>query len=89
MLKSFGKRINSHYYDPSWADRADQRSVWPEKPYGEWNKVELICKGDTAEYLLNGITVLKMFDLEPCAGRIQLQTEYHSIEYRNIFIAPV
>ncbi len=89
ILESFGKRINSRYYDPSWADRADQRSVWPEKPYGEWNRVELICKGDTAEYLLNGITVLKMFDLEPCAGRIQLQTEYHSIEYRNIFIAPV
>ena len=50
---------------------------------------ELICSGDTAEYILNGKTVLKLFDLVPAAGRIQLQSECHTIEYRNITIEPV
>lgn len=82
-------RVNSKTYDPSWKDVSDQPSVWPEKEYGEWNTVELICDGDTAEYILNGVTVLKLFDLKPCGGRIQLQSEFHAIEYRNIFIEPI
>lgn len=82
-------RVNSYMYDGSWQDSASQRSVWPEKPYGEWNTLELICDGDTAEYILNGVTVLKLYDLKPSAGRIQLQSEYHAIEYRDITISPV
>jgi hypothetical protein len=38
---------------------------------------------------LNGKTVLKLFDLAPSAGRIQLQSECHGIEYRNITIEPI
>ena len=66
-----------------------QPVVPPERPYGEWNDLELICAGDTAEYILNGKTVLKIFDLAPSAGRIQLQSECHTIEYRNITIEPI
>lgn len=82
-------RVNSIMYDGSWKDSYSQMTVWPEKPYGEWNTLELICDGDTAEYILNGITVLKLFDLKPSAGRIQLQCECHAIEYRDITISPL
>lgn len=84
-----GGRVNSIMFDGSWQDSSDQMTVWPEKPYGEWNTLELICDGDTAEYILNGVTVLKLFDLNPSSGRIQLQSECHAIEYRDITISPL
>ena len=82
-------RVDNFFYDPNWKDVETQPVVPPERPYGEWNDLELICSGDTAEYILNGKTVLKLFDLVPAAGRIQLQSECHTIEYRNITIEPV
>ena len=82
-------RVNSVTYDGTWQDEETQPIVRPEKPYGEWNTLELICEGSTAEYILNGKTMLKLFDLNPSAGRIQLQSECHAIEYRNIKIAPI
>ena len=82
-------RVDNLYYDPNWRDVDTQPVVPPERPYGEWNDLELICSGDTAEYILNGKTVLKLFDLVPAAGRIQLQSECHAIEYRNITIEPI
>ena len=82
-------RVDNLYYDPNWKDVDTQPVVPPERPYGEWNDLELICSGDTAEYILNGKTVLKLFDLMPAAGRIQLQSECHTIEYRNITIEPI
>lgn len=82
-------RVDNLMYDGTWKDIESQPVVAPEKPYGEWNTVELICKGNTAEYILNGTTVLKLFDLDPAAGRIQLQSECHAIEYRNITIEPI
>ena len=82
-------RVDNLYYDPNWKDVETQPVVPPERPYGEWNDLELICAGDTAEYILNGKTVIKLFDLAPSAGRIQLQSECHAIEYRNISIEPI
>lgn len=81
-------RVNNLSYDGTWKGDKDQPVVAPERPYGEWNDLELICKGDTAEYIFNGKTVMKLFDLVPAAGRIQLQSECHGIEYRNITIEP-
>lgn len=81
-------RVDNLMYDGTWKDDESQPTVAPEKPYGEWNTLELVCKGNTAEYILNGKTLLQLFDLEPAAGRIQLQSECHAIEYRNITIEP-
>jgi len=90
LLEMDGKgRVNSRTYEPSWQDSDVQPVVWPEKPYGEWNRIDLICAGDTAEYILNGETVVKLFGLYPSGGRIQLQSECHEIEYRNIYIEPI
>lgn len=80
-------RFNNLYYDPAWEDVDTQPVIWPENEYGQWNTIELICVDDTAEYILNGVTVNRMSGLRPSAGRIQLQSENHGIEYRNIQIS--
>lgn len=75
-------------YNPP-PDSENNPPVPPEKPYGEWNTIELVCDGTTAVYYLNGVKVSELFDLYPSGGRIQLQSEGHGIEYRNITLEPV
>lgn len=60
-----------------------------EKPIGEWNKVAVVCSGDRAEFFFNGMKTGEYWDLNPAAGRIQLQSEGFGIEYRNIVLEPL
>lgn len=60
-----------------------------EKPIGEWNKAEVVCTGDKAEFYFNGMKTGEYWDLNPTSGRIQLQSEGFGIEYRNIVLEPV
>ena len=69
-----------------------------EKP--SWNSVDVVVRGDSATYLVNGqvnmrITNLKKWDAASNGwvrldrGRILFQAEYAEIYYRNIRIRPV
>ena len=66
----------------------------------EWNTLEIVVRGDTATYIVNGfvnmrVTGLKRWD--PAAeswatldhGRVALQAEYAELFYRNIRIRPL
>jgi hypothetical protein len=64
-----------------------------EKPYGEWNVVELYCFGDTAVHVMNGQVVMVLYHSGQLAndnvvplvkGKIQIQSEGAEIFYRNI-----
>jgi hypothetical protein len=55
-----------------------------DKPLGEWNEIELICYGDTSIHIVNGVTVVKLFNsrykkegkyFPLTKGRITLQSE--------------
>ena len=65
-----------------------------------WNRVELIVRGDTATYLVNGhvcnrVTGLKAWDAATAAwqpltkGKILLQAEGAEIFYRNVTLQPL
>jgi hypothetical protein len=64
-----------------------------ERPYGNWNQLELICFGDTAIHILNDKIVMVLFHssilrngkLEPLTkGKLQIQSEGAEIFLRNI-----
>ncbi|MBI1324178.1 DUF1080 domain-containing protein [bacterium] len=65
-----------------------------EKPNGEWNSVEVICKGDTVKHIVNGVLVAEATGLSldkdgkvPLTkGKILLQSEGAEVFYRNITI---
>lgn len=82
-------RINWKYLPSDWEYTTAQPAVAPENPYGEWNEATIICNGHTAEFFLNGEKVNEVFDLYPSGGRIQLQSEDHGIEYKDIWIEPL
>ncbi|HEY5469241.1 MAG TPA: DUF1080 domain-containing protein [Bacteroidales bacterium] len=57
-----------------------------EKPTGEWNTMEVMCKGNTIEVIVNGVVQNKGTNLNVSKGSICLQSEGKDIEFRNVFL---
>ena len=60
-----------------------------EKPVGEWNTYEIICSGDTATLLVNGVLQNRATKIGASGGHIALQSEGAAIEFRNIRLTPL
>ena len=59
-----------------------------EKPAGEWNTMEVICKGNFIQAYVNGV-LMNEAHFDRAEGRIALQSEGGPLEVRNVFITPV
>jgi hypothetical protein len=57
-----------------------------EKPVGEWNKMEVICKANTIEVIVNGVLQNKGTNVNLSQGSVCLQSEGKDIEFRNVFL---
>jgi len=57
-----------------------------EKTVGEWNTMDIICKGNTIEVSVNGTLQNKGTNLNIVKGSICLQSEGKDIEFRNVNI---
>jgi hypothetical protein len=55
-----------------------------EKPLGEWNHMEITCRGDEVLVKVNGKLVNHAANVSQTRGAIALQSEGTPIEYRNI-----
>ncbi len=60
-----------------------------EKPVGEWNTCDIVCRGDTIEVTVNGVLQNKITKASPAAGRIGFQLEGVAYELRNVVIQPL
>jgi hypothetical protein len=60
-----------------------------EKPAGEWNTMEVVCKEKTIEVFVNGVLQNKGTNLNVSSGSICLQSEGKEIEFRNVFLSPI
>lgn len=74
-------------------ERADksQRAVTKknassEKPTGEWNTMEVVCKSNTIEVYINGVLQNKGTNVNLSGGSICLQSEGKDVEFRNVFL---
>ncbi len=83
-------RYNWWGRDPEWKDVIGIRDkVGIEKPLGEWNRLEVICKGDTITNILNGYVVNVGTGSSVTRGKIQFQSEAAEIFFRKIEIRPL
>jgi hypothetical protein len=57
-----------------------------EKPVGEWNTMEVICKANTIEVVVNGVLQNKATGVSASEGFICLQSEGKDIEFRNLIL---
>jgi hypothetical protein len=60
-----------------------------EKPAGEWNTMEIVCKGDTIRVKVNGELVNEATNCNVTSGAISLQSEGAPIEFREIELTPL
>jgi 3-keto-disaccharide hydrolase len=60
-----------------------------EKPVGQWNAYDIICKDDWIVVMVNGVLQNVGTKCSETGGTISLQSEGAVIEYRNIYIEPV
>ena len=85
-----GGRVNWFGRDPGWKDAKGFRGAKDvEKPIGEWNTYECIADGNTIKVLINGVLVNECYDVKPCKGRIQIQSEFAEILFRRVDIVPL
>lgn len=88
-LKS-GDRLNWWGRDPVWKDEAGFRGQEDvESRRGDWTKCEIVARGDTLEFYVNGELVNRASHLSISRGKILLQTEGAEIWYRNIELSPL
>ena len=60
-----------------------------EKPVGEWNAYDIICKDDWIVVMVNGVLQNIATKCSEKGGKICLQSEGAVIEYRNIYLEPL
>jgi len=82
-----GGRLNWWGRDPAWND-----VIWfrgpddLDRPFGEWNRTELVCEGDRVTCFLNGRVANAASHLSMTSGRILFQSEGAEILFRKIEI---
>lgn len=57
-----------------------------EKPVGEWNSMDIICKSNTIEVKVNGVLQNKGTEVSVSKGYIVLQSEGKDVEFRNVVL---
>jgi hypothetical protein len=78
------------------SERTDKSKVFvkklassSEKPTGEWNTMEIRCKSNTIEVVVNGVFQNKGTNVNLSKGSICLQSEGKDIEFRNVYLNKV
>jgi hypothetical protein len=83
-------RYNWWGRDPSWRDVVGFRGIRDvEKPTGEWNRMEVICDGDSITNIVNGYVVNEGTKSSLTKGKITFQSEGAEIFFRKIEIRPL
>ena len=60
-----------------------------EKPRGEWNEMEILCRGNTVAVKVNGEIVNYAFNCNATRGAIAIQSEGAPIEFRKVELTPL
>lgn len=60
-----------------------------EKPLGEWNECDIVCRDGTIVVTVNGVQQNKVTHVSPDAGKVGFQLEGTPYELRNVRITPL
>jgi len=83
-------RFNWWGRDPGWKDVLWFRGPLDvEKSSGEWNRMEVICDGESITYVLNGVLVNAASGARWSSGKILLQSEGAEIFFRKFEVRPL
>lgn len=60
-----------------------------EKPLGEWNALDVVCRDGAIEVRANGVLQNRVTQAEPQAGRLGIQLEGTPLELRRVRLTPL
>lgn len=80
--------INGKEYVSTEKDKPAVPKMNPsnEKPDGEWNSYDIVCKGNAIEIKVNGILQNSATNCSQTKGAIALQAEGCKIQFRNLTV---
>jgi len=83
--------INGKEYVSTEKDKPAVPKMNPanEKPDGEWNSYDIVCKGNTIEIKVNGLLQNTVANCSLTKGGIALQAEGCKIQFRNLWIEKI
>lgn len=85
-----GGRVNWEKRCEDWADTLGYRGKDDlDAPVGGWNRLEVIAKNDTLQYIFNGHVVNEAFDVKPSEGKVCIQTEGADMFVRRFELWPL
>ncbi len=83
-------RFNWYARAPERKDVSDFRGREDlDKPVGEWNRLEVICDGDTITNIVNGVVANQGTHASQQSGKIQIQSEGAEILIRTVELHPL
>jgi hypothetical protein len=83
-------RFNWWGRDPDWKDVLGFRGAHDvEKPVGEWNRMEVVCDGESIRCILNGVLVNEAIKSSQTSGKILLQSEGAEVFFRKFEVRPL
>jgi hypothetical protein len=59
------------------------------RPVGDWNTMEVTCKGKNISVWLNGAVVTTWTDCPVARGHVGMQAEFYFIEFKNLKFKPL
>lgn len=66
-----------------------RRTPGTEKPVGEWNSGDIVCRSNTVTVQVNGVLQNEVTGASVAAGAIGLQAEGKPVEFRNLVLEPL
>ncbi len=66
-----------------------RRQPGSEKPVGEWNSYDIVCRSNSVTIRVNGVLQNEITGSSVSSGAIGLQAEGKPVEFRNIVLAPL
>ena len=82
-------RDSVYYSTPKDKPDVPKENPSNEKPAGEWNSFDIICKGDTIDLIVNGLHQNTATNCSITKGGIGLQAEGSKIQFRNLWLEPI
>ena len=66
-----------------------RRQPSSEKPVGEWNQCDIVCRSNTVTVRVNGVLQNEVTGSSVSSGAIGLQAEGKLVEFRNLELEPL
>lgn len=89
----FGDATCKEQHEPRREKGGDSHIPFLSKPAemkpGDWNRYDIICRGDTIELIVNGRVQNKITGCAPARGMIAIKAEASPIEIRNIILEKI